>query len=77
MAIGEAKTPGGRTVQGAFVSLREVAKLVKVHSSTILRWLGKEKVTVSKYKNRKGHWVFRKADVAKFKEFAKSVKEVP
>jgi len=76
MAIGEAKTQGGRTVQGTFVSLREVAESVKVHHGTILRWVKKQKVKVSKYKNRKGHWVFRKEDVAKFKEYAKSVSEV-
>lgn len=53
-AVGEAKTTGGRRVQGSFVKLREVAKKVGVHHSTILRWVEQKKVPVSLLASRPG-----------------------
>ncbi len=71
-AIGEAVSEAGRTVKGNFVSLREVATRVKVHPSTILRWVKAKKVKVTGYKNHMGHWVFRDEDIPKFEEYIKS-----
>ena len=76
-AIGEVKTEAGKVVKGNFKPLREVAKDVGVHYSTILNWVKKGKVAVNKYKNHKGHWVFREEDIPKFKDYIHSVRLEP
>ncbi len=73
MAIGEAKTTDGKTVKGEFITLREIAKNLKVNPQRILRWIKNKKVNVIGYKNIVGHWVFKEEDVSKFKDYLTSV----
>lgn len=72
-AIGEARTEAGQVVQGTFVPLRDVARQVNVHYSTILNWIRKGKVKAVGYKNQRGHWVFKEEDIQRFKDFLRSV----
>jgi predicted site-specific integrase-resolvase len=71
---GEARTPNGKTVKGSFLYLREVADRIGVHPSTILRWVKEKKVKVTGYKDRRGYWVFREADLSKFESHARDIR---
>jgi len=69
MAIGEAKTAEGKVVKGEFVTLRDIAKNLKINPQRILRWVKNKKINVKGYKNQLGHWVFREEDVSKIKDY--------
>jgi excisionase family DNA binding protein len=75
-AVGEITTESGRVIKGDFLSLKEVAKRVKVNPATILRWIKKKKAKVTPYKNNRGHWMFREEDVQKLKDYKSELKEV-
>lgn len=73
-SLGEGRTPNGKTVKGRFLTLREVAKRVGVHPSTILHWVKTGKVNVTGYKDRRGYWVFLESDLGKIESYAKTIR---
>jgi excisionase family DNA binding protein len=54
-------------------SLKEVAKKVGVSTATIVRWIEVKKVSITKKKNARGHYIFTEADLQKLKEYNESI----
>lgn len=73
-AVGEAKTAAGKKVQGSFIPLRVAAERLKVHPSTLKRWLKNKKVQgVRPYRNNRKHWLVAEDDIAKLREYKDAV----
>lgn len=67
---------GDHMVNRPHFFLRQVAKKLRVHPRTIVRWIDTKKVNVEKKKNRQGHLIFSNEDMAALKEYAERIEIV-